>query len=238
MLLCATCLVFCTPVSQAERLTIAVASNFKTSLEHLLDHYPDADSVQIIAGSSGKLYAQIRRGAPYDVFLSADRDKPLRLIDEGYALANSFYEYALGELVLWTSHQGSIETVLQQTQRLAIANPRLAPYGKAAATFLQAHQFASEHIVYAENIAQAFQFRFSGHADSALIAGSQASSIASGRLIRLTSHQYPDIVQSAVIISASRHHAAANDFMQFLRSDRAQSLIVEQGYLDQNRQHR
>ena len=170
----------------AETLNVAVASNFVAAMQHIKRAFEgnSAHELRIIRGSSGKHYAQITNGAPFDVFLSADQGRPRRLVEEGLAEESGLSTYALGQLALW-SRKKDLELdrdYLSNTSNyrvIAIANPRLAPYGQAAAELfssLGVESLVSGRLVMGENIAQAFQFAFSGNADLGLVAYSQTES--------------------------------------------------------------
>ncbi len=226
---------------QAETLNIAVASNFagaaeaiKTAFEKSSEH-----EIQIIRGSSGKHYAQIRNGAPFDVFLSADQRRPKRLVDEGWGITDSRKTYAHGQLALWSSNDQLIlgENYLLNTEgytRIAIANPRLAPYGQAAIelfTALKLNGSLSGKLVMGENVAQTFQFVFSRNVDAGLVAYSQLlSSVVSG----LGAHwlvpgsYYHAIKQDMVLLTES---SASREFAAFMSSDSVNTILQDSGYL-------
>ncbi len=223
---------------RAEPATVAVASNFIHTARALnrLFHQQAGTRVRLVAGSSGKHFAQIRHGAPFHAFLSADDQRPIRLEQQGRAVAGSRFTYALGQLVLWQPKaEQTGPGALRQNGfgRLALANPRLAPYGAAARDWLSRQHLwqplqQQGRLVLGENIAQAFQFVYTGHAQAGLVAAAQ--------LLRLPEaqrgavypiHDHTPIRQQAILL---RQHPDAEAFLDFLRSTRARALIRQHGY--------
>ncbi len=225
---------------QADTLNVAVASNFVTAAESIKQVFEDNSEhdVRIIRGSSGKHYAQIRNGAPFDVFLSADQQRPKLLIQEGYAVAGSLKTYAHGRLALWAANKEQIPSLqyLLDTKAynsIAIANPRLAPYGQAAMELLTAlHLNDRLHgkLVMGENVGQAFQFAFSGNADAGLVAYSQVLSpqvrnIGSYWLV--PDSYYQAIKQDMVLLTET---PASREFGEFMSSSAVNAILLEAGY--------
>lgn len=231
----------CAGSAVADTVTVAVASNFVTPLQAIESAFTAATGhrVRSVAGSTGKLYAQIVNGAPYDVFLAADTGRPDRLLVAGRAVPGSGYVYAEGVLVLWSPQRpGSHGCLLQlhrlEFARLAMANEALAPYGRAARQWL-AHrglwEVVEPKIVRGENIGQAYHFVASGNAELGLIA--QVQLVNSGR----TGCRYPvpagfhePILQKAVLLGHGAGNPAALGFMQFLQADTSARLIERFGY--------
>lgn len=226
-------------------LLIATASNFITPMKQLAAEYSAASNqpVKIASGASGKLFAQIRQGAPFDAFFSADTDKPQRLIDGGLASPQSRISYALGQLVLWLPkdsggklERGSAKALLQTQARLTLANPRLAPYGLAAAETLEALELRAttqKRWVRAENIAQAYQYTHSGSVGAGFIAHSQFLGLAPeamGAYWHVPGSLHSPIVQDAVVLNQGKNQAAAKAFMAFIASKRSQEIIQKAGY--------
>lgn len=234
------CLLALSTVASAETLNVAVASNFAGAAESIKTAFESQSQhrIQLIRGSSGKHYAQIRSGAPFDVFLSADQLRPQRLVEEGRALASSLQTYAVGQLALWSAQQSlplSAEYLLDSSNynTIAIANPRLAPYGLAAQElfdFLQLDPAASGQLVIGENIAQAFQFAYSGNADLALVAHSQtlAPNVQGGSAWLVPSHYHRPVRQDMVLL---RNSDAGQEFVAFMSSDLVGQLLLQHGYL-------
>ena len=225
----------------AETLNVAVASNFVAAMQRIEEAFEgnSEHEVRLIRGSSGKHYAQIRNGAPFDIFLSADQLRPRRLVEEGIAKESDLTTYAQGQLALW-SRQNDVQLgreYLSNTRNygvIAIANPRLAPYGQAATevfSHLGLESQLSQRLVMGENIAQAFQFAFSGNADIGLIAYSQAISPnmrAMGSVWLVPSELHLPIKQDMVILSDS---SAALEFAAFMKSDTVRDILLASGYL-------
>ena len=224
------------PSSQANEVRVAVASNFASTLRALAPYFKHAygHDLVISSASSGKLFAQIQHGAPFDVFLSADSDKPARLA----AVHNAKpFTYAIGRLVLWCpSPCKSPLTSLQSFEfsKLAIANPRLAPYGLAAEQTLQRltlKQATQPHWVMGENISQTYRFIESGNAPLGFIARAQVQ----GELNTTQHWLVPDtyhlpIQQDGILLSRAADNLAAQDFIRFIQSATAQGIIRQHGY--------
>lgn len=222
---------------RAEPLRIAVASNFAPTLAILADQFEQASgqSVVLIAGSTGKHYAQITHGAPFDAFFAADRARPELLERNGLGIAGSRFSYAHGRLVLMgrTVDTGaSAINILQQEQfrHLAMANPELAPYGLAARDTLihiGLWPCVRNKLVLGENIAQAYQFVHSGNAEFGLLslAQARASDPSAGNWIEIPRQWHSAIDQQAVLL-----HESAREFMAYVRSTPARATILAQGY--------
>ena len=231
----------------AKTLRVAVASNFAETAQQLSIIFTEqtGQSIQISSGSSGKLFLQISNGAPFDLFLSADSHKPSELVKNGLALANSQTSYAIGKLMLWlrdcSPQVGLISLASEKVRKIAIANPKLAPYGYASQKLLENHNLLnklSDKLIYPENIAQAAQFAKLGVIDAAIVAQSNAKRLRNNGessvkncLTELKTSDYPSIVQQLVIISKSENKGLAIEFIRFLSSDKAKNLINNMGYL-------
>jgi molybdate transport system substrate-binding protein len=224
----------------ADTLRVAVASNFAPVLQQLAPAFEalSGHTVSASPGSTGRHYTQITNGAPFDVFLAADSERPVMLEQEQRALAGSRFTYALGRIMLWSPQPGLVdaEGLVLQTgsfRHLAIANPRLAPYGLAAREILGQLQLwdrLQDRLVQGENIAQTLQFVQSGNAELGFIALSQWLDLAdrqTGSSWEPPMALYSPIAQQAVIL---RDSAAARQFMDFLRSSEARTVIINAGY--------
>jgi molybdate transport system substrate-binding protein len=241
-------LLACLPAA-AEELNVAVAANFLGTLQQLAPEFQQASGHRLVisSGSSGQLYAQIKQGAPYDVFLSADSDRPKLLESEGLGVAGSRFTYAIGTLVLWSARPGYVDSagkVLHsgQVRLIAIADPKNAPYGLAAQQVLTAlgvwDDFNRDHkIAMAENINQAWQFAATGNAELAFIARSQINAANSdgktlaGSWWEPPQSEYTEIDQDGIVLTHSGKRAAAEAFMRWLRGDsQAIALITAAGY--------
>lgn len=226
----------------AGEVSVAVATNFRSVLEGLRPDFERQTGHRLIlsAGSTGKLYAQIGLGAPFDVFLSADQDHARKLVDRGLAIPGSRFTYAVGLLTLWTPQSvGWLdENSLSDPAliRLALANPDLAPYGRAATDLIHAlglGQSLSGKLVLGENVGQAFAFVQSRNAQLGFVALSQVLSLpAEKRGARWDPPVglYRPIRQDAVLLQAGRDNPAASAFMAFLESEPIQGRLPALGY--------
>ena len=224
---------------------VAVASNFLMVIKKLrLDFQQETGiDLKISSGSTGKLYAQIKNGAPFDLFLAANASEPQRLVDQGKAVPDSLFTYARGQLILW--HRGKQagmldgEAVLQHhnaIQRIAIANPKIAPFGVAAMEVLNRmglYPVLKSKIVKGENVSQAFQFVASGNADLGFVALSQAKATnLLGSYWIVPQGWYAPIIQRAVLLSRAEQKNTAIRFLIYLKSSQVQNRIkYEFGYL-------
>jgi len=228
-------------LAAADEIRIAVASNFATASQAIAQRFEEISDHQVtlVFGSTGKHYAQIVNGAPFEAFFAADDQRTELLETEGLVVRDSRFTYAVGRLVLWSLERGYIDPeghVLEsgEFRHLAIANPRLAPYGRAAQEVLQSRglwERLQGHLVRGENIGQAFQFVKSGNAELGLVALSQLTSpereseAGSRWVVPETLHS--PIQQQAVLLADT---AAARSFLEFIRSSEARSIIRSHGY--------
>jgi molybdate transport system substrate-binding protein len=228
-------------LASAERINVAVANNFADTLRVLAEVFAAGTGHEVVIspGSTGKHYAQIRSGAPYDLFLAADVRRPRLLEQEGLAIPGSRFTYAIGQLVLWSAKTGLIDPggqVLDQDdfRYLAIANPRLAPYGLAARETLEnlgRWDALQSRLVRGENVSQTFQFVHSGNADLGFVALSQVINWTdernAGSKWLVPPALYTPIEQQVVLIKDSD---AGRAFMDFLRQNKAREIILNHGY--------
>ena len=227
-----------------ESLTVAVASNFQITANEIATEFTAATKipVRISSGSTGKLYAQIVNGAPYDVFLAADSARPKLLEEAGVAVKGSRITYATGALVLWSADRAleneDCLAVLKSGsyRRLAIANPLTAPYGLAAKEFLQAignYDEAEGRIAYGENISQTLQFVVTGNATLGLIAMSQVKGglpVTASCSWNVPSSMHSALDQQVVLLSGSSNADAARKFMDFLQTTQVAMILEHRGY--------
>lgn len=224
-------------------LIIATSANMQFAMEGLCSMFYKESGIlpHIVCGSSGKLAAQIRAGAPFDIFVSADMVYPAALYGDGLA-ENQPVEYARGQLVLWTmtnEAQVALDDLCKgNTRYIALANPQTAPYGKAAVQVLEGYgiwDIVEEKLVYAESISQVAQFILSGAADYGFVARSVVSSpeiAGKGSWIVLDSSMYAPIRQGVVLLKNKREHQVPSErFMKFLFSARASTLLRNYGYI-------
>ena len=227
----------------AGEVRVAVAANFTAPMQKIaLAFEAETGHKAVLSfGSTGTLYAQIRNGAPFHILLAADDETPLKIEKEGLGLAGSRFTYALGKLVLWSKQPGLVDDkgeVLRTGafQRIALANPKLAPYGAAAMetmTKLGVLQALQPRFVQGENIAQTYQFVFTENAQLGFVALSQV--YADGKIVQGSAWMVPDtlhapIQQDAILLKKGGDNPAAAALMQFLRGERAKSLIRAYGY--------
>lgn len=228
--------------AEAGEVRVAVAANFAAPMKEIAAMF-QADTghtVQASFGSTGKFYAQIRNGAPYDVFLAADDETPRRLGNEGFADATSEFTYAQGTLVLWSRNPGTVdargEVLKSRFGKLAIANPRLAPYGRAAQEALQKlglWDAVQNRLVMGENIGQTLQFVATGAADLGFVALSQTlkdGKPAGGSSWVVPQALYAPIRQDAVVLAKPQDKAAADAFVAYLKGKTARGVIRSYGY--------
>jgi len=224
----------------ASEIRVAVASNFSNAMATIADQFEteSGHTLKLSFGSTGKHYAQIVNGAPFDIFFAADAKRPGLLEQEGQGIAGSRFTYALGKLVLWSPKPEFVDShadILKQGtfRHLAIANPKLAPYGVAARQVLQSLELWQDmqgRMVRGENIGQAFQFVASGNAELGFVARSQVMRPgleATGSAWAVPQFLYDPIEQQAVLLNDKQ---AARAFMSFVRSDEAIRIIREHGY--------
>ena len=230
-------LFFCGGVQAADVVTVAVASNFKSTATDLANRFLEetGNPIRLSSGSTGKLYTQIANGAPFDVFFAADAERPALLEDSGFAVRGSRFTYATGSLVLFSTRVTDCAAALHDENAgfVAIANPVTSPYGKAARQYLDGEGLwasVSTRAVYGENVTQAWQFAFTGNAVVGFAARAQMHLVARKPTcsydVPTTSHE--PLEQQAVLINADNE--AARAFLDFLRSDIAGEIIRQDGY--------
>lgn len=227
----------------AEELTVAVASNFTAAMKDIAAAFEreSGHRVKLAFGSSGKFYAQIQHGAPFQAFFSADQAKPMALERNGLAVPGSRFTYAVGALALWSvrkdlAREGSSVLKGSDFNKLALANPKLAPYGAAAVEVLRnlnLEQATRSRWVLGENIAQTYQFVASGNVDLGFVALSQVQR--DGRIERgsawiVPAELYSPIRQDAVLLAAGADSPGTRALLQFVRGERGRAIIESHGY--------
>lgn len=231
------------PTTVPAQARVAVAANFADAARTLATDYArqSGQRIDISAASTGKLYAQIRNGAPFDVLLSADASTPRRLVEEGLADGSTLHDYAIGRLVLWSRDPARVkdgETLLRKgaITRLAIANPDLAPYGAAARealVYVRRWEELKPTLVMGENVGQAAQFVVSGAAPLGLLPRSlvlEARKTTPGSGWEVPASWHAPIVQTAVLLKRGERNPAARGFLKFLQTPAAQKRIHAFGY--------
>jgi len=228
---------------RAGEVQVAVAANFAQPLERLAAGFKAATghTLKASAGATGKFHAQIAAGAPFEVLLAADDETPRKLLAEGRAVPGSAFTYAIGRLVLWSARPGVVDdqgAVLASGRfaHLAIANPKVAPYGAAALEVLRARglvEAVTPKLVTGESIAQTFQFVATGNAELGFVALSQVAmpgKPAAGSHWLVPPSLYRAIRQDAVLLTAGEKNPAAVALLAYLKSDAARDMIRSFGY--------
>jgi molybdate transport system substrate-binding protein len=231
--------------AEPTRLRIAAAADLKYAMDDLSGRFEQQtrSKLDVVYGSSGNFFSQIVNGAPFDLFFSADREYPEKLVAARLVDPGNLYTYALGQLVLWAPADANIEvTKLQwnallerKVQKIAIANPEHAPYGRAAISALQnagIYDKVRDKLVYGENVSQAAQFVQSGNAQVGIIAKSLAVSPAmkTGKYWDIPASASAPIEQAAVILKNSQSKQAARAFLEFVRSAAGKSILANYGF--------
>jgi molybdate transport system substrate-binding protein len=226
----------------ADEITVAVAANFTAPMQKIAADFEKDTGHKILPsfGSTGKFYAQIKNGAPFEVLLAADDETPAKLVAENAAVPGSQFTYAIGKLVLWSAKPGVVDDageVLRKGrfEHIAVANPKLAPYGAAGVETMKAlgvYDTLAPKIVMAENIGQAYQFVSSGNAELGFVALSQV--LKDGRIDGsawvVPAKFYPQIKQDAVILDKGKGKPAAGALLKYLKGDKARAVIKSYGY--------
>lgn len=231
----------CAPRPVAPSATVAVAANFTTTLEYLqIDFETQSEfSIDIVSGSTGKLYAQIINGAPYDVFLSADQARPERLVTDGHADAAFRFTYAVGKLALWSRVDSSVTAdslIAPHVARLALPNPELAPYGSAALQVLEGLDLTAQlrpKFVFGENVGQTFAFVSTGNAQIGFVSAAQIAALpetGKGSAWLIPPQLHAPIAQDAILLGHGQDNLAAAAFLTYLSSPQARDIIRRNGY--------
>lgn len=229
--------------ANAGEVQVAVAANFTAPMQRIAAEF-EKDSghkATLMSGATGKFYAQISHGAPFEVFLSADDETPARLETDGLAVAGSRFTYATGRLVLWSPREGYVDDkgeVLKKGdfKHLAIANPRTAPYGAAALQVLDKlglQPALTPRFVQGENIAQTHSFVVSGNAELGFVALAQVykdGRLGAGSAWIVPASLHAPIRQDAVLLARGASNPAAAALLAYLRGDKARGIIKSFGY--------
>lgn len=231
--------------ANAQDIRVAAAADLKFALDELTAQYEKqaGKKVDVSYGSSGNFLAQIQNGAPFDVFFSADIDYPQKLEAAGLAEPGTLYQYAVGRIVIWMPDRARVDlsklgwkALLQPSvEKIAIANPEHAPYGRAAVAALRnagIYEQVRGKLVYGENIAQAAQFVESGNAQAGMIALSLALSppMKDGKRWEIPANMHPPIEQAAVILKNAKDREGARAFLAFIQSDAGRNILESYGF--------
>jgi len=230
-------------VAFAGQVSVAVAGNFFKPIKVLAADFEaqSGHQVALSVGATGKLYAQISNGAPFELFFAADQKRPSKLVEQKLAVKTSQFTYAQGQLVLWSKNPGVIDAQGKRLsspdiKRLAIANPKAAPYGEQAVnalTKLGLYKQLESKIVQAQNIGQTYQYVSSGSVEQGIIAMSQVTvngQITSGSSWVIPSDLYDAIQQDAVLLEKGKGNPVAQQFLDYIKSPAALKIIRSFGY--------
>jgi molybdate transport system substrate-binding protein len=231
--------------AQGKEVRIAAAADLKFAMGELSEKFEKqtGTKVNVTFGSSGNFFSQIQNGAPFDLFFSADIEYPQELEAAGLAEPGTLYEYAVGRIVIWTPADAKVDvanlgwkTLLDaRVEKIAIANPEHAPYGRAAVAALQKagiYEAVKAKLVYGENISQAAQFVQSGNAQAGIVAMSLAMSPAmrDGKRWEIPVEMHPAIEQGAIVLRDARNKEAARAFLEFVKSAAGRATLAEYGF--------
>jgi molybdate transport system substrate-binding protein len=234
----------------AQEITVAAAADLQSAMQDIASRYQKdtGKTVKITYGSSGNFFQQIRNGAPFDMFFSANVDYPKRLEAAGLTEPDSYYSYASGKIVIWVPNDSKfdlnagLQTLLDpRVKKIAIANPLHAPYGQAAVAALQKedlYEKVKDKFVLGENISQAASFVVSGSADAGIVALSLALSPTmkqKGRYVEIPATDYAPIEQACVILKSSQNKETASQFLTYVKSPAAAGILASYGFDVQGR---
>jgi len=231
--------------AQERKIRVAAAADLRIAMEELSKQFETktGTKVDVTTGSSGNFFAQIQNGAPFDVFFSADIEYPRKLEAAGFAEPGALFEYAVGRIVIWAPAESPIDIANRgwdalldaRVQRIAIANPAHAPYGRAAVSALQRagiYERVKAKLVYGENISQAAQFVQSGNAQAGIIAGSLALSpeMKAGKMWEIPAEMHSPIEQGAVVLKKAGSKIGARAFLDFVKSAEGRAILEKFGF--------
>lgn len=227
-------------------IVVAAAADLSSALKDVAADYEKKTGtrLKLSFGSSGSLTQEIENGAPFDIFFSADMDYPHQLISAGAASPETLYQYAVGKLVIWVptdshldfAHDGLRALLDPSVQKIAIANPQHAPYGRAAVAALKhagLYDPISNKLVLGENVSQAAQFVESGNAQAGFVALAHAVAwgmAAKGRYWEVPVEDYPPLAQGVVVLRHSNHRKEAAEFLDYIKSDSAVQILRKYGF--------
>lgn len=225
---------------------VAAAADLKFAMDELVKDFESktGTKVDVTAGSSGNFFAQIQSGAPFELFFSADMDYPKKLEASGLAEPGTLFEYARGGVVIWMPANSPIDVAKDKwnalldahIQKIAIANPSFAPYGRAAIAALQKagiYERVKTKLVYGESISQAAQFVQSGNAQAGIIAHSLALSpgMKDGKAWEIPADMHPPIEQGAVVLKSAKSKIGGIEFLKFVKSTAGQAILEKYGFV-------
>jgi molybdate transport system substrate-binding protein len=214
-------------------------------MSELAEHYEKrrGEHIAVTDGSSGNFHSQIQNGAPFDLFFSADLEYPRQLEAAGAAVPGTLYQYAVGRMVIWMPAESAVDLAEQRwkalldssVQKIAIANPAHAPYGRAAVAALEKmgiYERVWAKLVYGENVSQAAQFVQSGNAQAGILALSVALSpgMRDGQRWEIPPNMYPPLEQAAIVLKSAKNKDAAQAFLEFVKSKAGQEILEKYGF--------
>lgn len=232
-------------VAVAEVITIGAASDLNFAFREIATEYEktSGNRVRLTLGSSGNFYAQIQNGAPFDLYFSADIAYPRKLEEAGLTVPGSLYQYAIGRIVLWAGKDSHLDLsrgleIFREPaiRKIAIANPKHAPYGRAAVAAMEhfkVYDQVKDKLILGENISQAAQFIESGACDIGIIALSLAVAPAmksKGTYWEVPAEAHPPLEQGAVILKSSKQQESAKQFLAFIKGERGQEIMKRYGF--------
>lgn len=223
----------------AGQARVAVAANFTAAAKEIAAAYKTDSGNDIVLsfGSTGALYNQISQGAPFDVFLAADDKRPERAVKNGYGVKGTTFTYAIGKIVLYSANpklvEGAKTLKAGKFEKIAIADPKTAPYGTAAVEAMKklgVYEQVKPKIVEGNNIAQTFQFVATGNAELGFVALSEVAGKEGGSRWVVPAANYTPIRQDAALLKNGEENAAARGFIAFLKGPKAAKIIEKYGY--------
>jgi molybdate transport system substrate-binding protein len=235
----------CELLAEGQEIRVAAASDLKFAMAELAKNFEKQTGtrVSVTYGSSGNFFSQIQNGAPFDLFFSADIEYPRKLEAAGFAEPGTLYEYAVGRLAIWMPPDAKVNVTKlgwqalldASVQKIAIANPEHAPYGRAAVAALQRegiYESMKAKLVFGENISQAAQFVQSGNAQAGIIALSLAISPAmrDGKRWEIPADMHPAIEQGAIVLKNAKNRDTARAFLEFVKSEAGRSILAKFGF--------
>ena len=231
--------------AQSPAIRVAAAADLSFAMADLSGQFEKQTGIKVnvTSGSSGNFFSQIQIGAPFDLFFSADIEYPRKLAAAGFAEPETLQEYALGRIVIWAPADAKVDVAKQgwsalldaSVQKIAMANPEHAPYGRAAVSGLQTagiYEQVKTKLIYGENISQAAQFVQSGNAQAGIIARSLAISpgMKEGKIWEIPAETYPPIEQGAVVLKSAKNKNAARAFLEFVSSVAGRKILEKHGF--------
>jgi molybdate transport system substrate-binding protein len=229
----------------AQNLVIAAASDLNFAFKEIVTEYEKTtgNHVKLTLGSSGNFFSQIQNGAPFDLYFSADIGYPKKLEEASLTVPGSLYQYAVGRIVMWTGHESHIDVTLgfealrePTVKKIAIANPKHAPYGRAAVAameYFKVYEQVKDKLILGENISQAAQFIESGACDIGIIALSLAvipAMKSKGTYWEIPVEAHPSLEQGVVILKSSKQQASAKQFIAFIKGAQGQEIMKRYGF--------